>query len=562
MPTPTPTPTDLTDRPVSPTSASRDWSFPAVSPTPEPTRNIRTPPRRAIWVLASGGLGGWVVSASTLRGAGGTMYALLTVVALLASGVFGEGRRQPLVLTLGAGLFGVFLVIRDSPWLSFLNISALIVFLVMAALLAAEGSLFNGSRSWIGDRISVVFESYFRAFRLAARLLRGRVSSRNDGAKPGRKVSYKGLFLATPLLMCLIPLLMTSDAVFSRVFSLPVSLFASLPTPSTEAIFAIGVCAYLAAVLVAMTVAGDPTRRVGLSVDGTDKSRAFSTRDVATACWAVNVVLGMFAISQIVAATNLATKLVKAPPSYEAIAKRGFFPLLVASVLILTSFAISHALLAADGRSSRSFLVPAQVLVVLSLVVVAVASRRLYMGAQVWGLTMLRVMSQMFVIWLAAMFVLIGVWQQRRSSRSWLPGAALIVAAALLVVLNIAPTERLVVRWNISSGFAPAASDGISDDTSDGPSLSRISGLSSCRYYDDKWHGQNDDARPALLGWIRSEVQQNRATNECARELLGCDQATKSNGLNWNLARSRGASLRSKACREFPSVPLQVAPPS
>lgn len=552
-----------------PTSGPLQFHAPPLVPR-IPARTFRAVDRRALAALVAGMFGcslGW---ASGWTDVGGALYALLTGISLIASGVLGRRRIEPFSWTVLAMSFGVLLVVRDSPWLVLLNICALVVLFVVAAITSHTGSVFDAQRWWIGDRLVVLCASFVRAFSVAAHLIQMAAPKRSkpispvfgDGedrvpsagvSKRSAVISGKGVLLALPLLLCIVPLLMTGDAVFSNLLTLPASLISELPTPSFSNWFALVWGGYLAAVLLAIATAGAIVRRetsattstVEFGVaDGIARDRVFSGRDVASAMWLVNLVLAAFAGSQAIAATSLAQRIVDEPLSYEAIAKRGFFPLLFASVLILCSFMVAHSLVSSETRSTIAFRIPSQTLVVLSLVLVLAASRRLFMGAEIWGLTMLRVLSQTFAIWVATVFIGIGVWQLRPAGRSWVPGLSLTAAAVLLMALNLAPIERLVVRWNVNQGLT----------------TSQKSGLSACQYYDDSWHGRNDDAIAELAPWLQSEVTAGRASNDCARRLLGCsdlpsDIASGSpsrTGLRWNLASSSGNAIRAKLCPTFP----------
>jgi Domain of unknown function (DUF4173) len=517
-------------------------------------------------VLIAGGFGAWAASSSGLSSIGGALYAVLTAVALGISGVFGAGRRSPAALSLSAAIFGAFLMIHDSPWLTGLNICALIVLLAAAGFTAHEHSIFDASLGWIGDRLLVTCGSSMRAFSIPLeawgipqkerRQRRTSALAAEGQGSPSRRSPLKGIVLVTPLLLVVVPLLMIGDAVFSKLLSVPIRLLSATPLPSAIDVFVGGWGLYAAAALVAISTAGGLVVHTesARSLAALRRTKTFAARDVHLALWIMNVVLGLFAISQLIAATTLANRMLDSPLTYEAIAKRGFFPLLVASVFVLGAFVVAHSMTSEDERRSRLFRLPAQLLVVLSLLLVAAASRRLVMGAQVWGLTMLRVMSQTFAVWLAIVFVAVGVYQHRVSSRSWVPGSSLVAAASLLLLLNVVPTEQLVVHWNVTSGFTATklVSDEL-DTLSDGDG-SRSGGLSSCRYYADSWHGRNDDALPALVGWLRTEVKADRATNECARRLLGCNDVPSTNGLSWNLARWNANDIRISTCREFPYV--------
>ncbi len=123
-----------------------------------------------------------------------------------------------------------------------------------------------------------------------------------------------------------------------------------------------------------------------------------------------------------------------------------------------------------DPATRRRFVLLGEAAVALTLVVVFVALRRLELYQNAFGLTMLRLYSQVFAAWMGGVFfllaaVLAGVGQ----GRSWLPATAAAAGLAALLALNVANPEAMVVRHNVdfaaSSGrFDPAYLVELSDD--------------------------------------------------------------------------------------------------
>jgi hypothetical protein len=98
--------------------------------------------------------------------------------------------------------------------------------------------------------------------------------------------------------------------------------------------------------------------------------------------------------------------------------------------------------------------------------IVTSAVRRLFVYEDAFGLTMLRLFSTVFAVWVGAVFVLLGarllgVGGQRR----WLLGASTALGLALLLVLNVADVEAVVARRNVArADFDPAHAAQLSDD--------------------------------------------------------------------------------------------------
>ena len=135
--------------------------------------------------------------------------------------------------------------------------------------------------------------------------------------------------------------------------------------------------------------------------------------------------------------------------SYADYVHQGFGQLTLATVLTLATIAVAVRKApretAADRRILRLVL---GTLCLLTLVVVASALFRMAVYQQAYGFTVMRVLVDAFELWLGVLVVLVIVAGARMSGW-WLPRAALVSGAALLLALGLANPEALVARLNI-----------------------------------------------------------------------------------------------------------------
>ncbi|GAA2085403.1 DUF4153 domain-containing protein [Actinomadura alba] len=154
---------------------------------------------------------------------------------------------------------------------------------------------------------------------------------------------------------------------------------------------------------------------------------------------------------------------------YAEYARQGFFQLVLVTVLVVVVVAVAVRLAprgdAADRAVVRSLL---GALCGLTLVVVAVALRRLYLYEEAYGWTRLRLWVHAFELWLGLVIVLIAAAGIRLRA-TWLPravaasgGAALIALAALNPDGFIA--ERNIARYEQSGKIDIAYLRGLSAD--------------------------------------------------------------------------------------------------
>ncbi|GAA5025057.1 hypothetical protein GCM10023258_17620 [Terrabacter aeriphilus] len=145
--------------------------------------------------------------------------------------------------------------------------------------------------------------------------------------------------------------------------------------------------------------------------------------------------------------------------TYAAYVHQGFGQLMAATLLTLATVAL--AVRKAPQASARDRLVLRSVLgalCALTLVVVASALHRMDLYQQAYGFTVLRVLVDAVELWLGLLVVLVLVAGIRLRG-SWLPRAALLSAAVLLLVGGLANPEAWVAQRNLDRYVSTGAVD-------------------------------------------------------------------------------------------------------
>jgi hypothetical protein len=123
--------------------------------------------------------------------------------------------------------------------------------------------------------------------------------------------------------------------------------------------------------------------------------------------------------------------------TYAEYARRGFWQLLVVTVLVLAVVAIAVRYAPQANRSDRvTVRVLLGLLCALTLVIVAVALRRLYLYEEAYGWTRLRLWVHAFELWMGVVVVLIAIAGIRLRA-AWLPRAVAASGAAGLLALSL-----------------------------------------------------------------------------------------------------------------------------
>ena len=129
--------------------------------------------------------------------------------------------------------------------------------------------------------------------------------------------------------------------------------------------------------------------------------------------------------------------------TYAEYARSGFFQLLAVAVITLGVLLLLRAAteLASPGQRA-TFTAVAEMAVALTVVIVVVAVRRLNLYEDAFGLTMLRLYSELFSYWIGAVFLFLGAALAGVGhGRGWLVGAAVAAGLALLLA-STSPTRR------------------------------------------------------------------------------------------------------------------------
>jgi len=176
--------------------------------------------------------------------------------------------------------------------------------------------------------------------------------------------------------------------------------------------------------------------------------------------------------------------------------------------------------------------------VALTMTLVVVAYQRLDLYIDTFGLTMLRLFSSLFTIWVGVVLALLAaalVWPGRRAGdappRAWFGPAAAAAGLALLLGLNVVNPEAVVVRHNGEAGQAAERVRGATG-TFDPEYVSHLS----------------DDAVPAVARLIPSLGVREQ---EVALARIGCGdpEPVHRGWAAWNFSRSEAEAARGRVCR-------------
>ncbi|HWI04235.1 MAG TPA: DUF4173 domain-containing protein [Acidimicrobiales bacterium] len=365
---------------------------------------------------------------SGVAGLAGSLLVLAVVAGVLAS------RRvagvEAACVVAAALPFGVFLSVRVSPWLLPLDIVAIAGLLLLGASLSGGGRLFDLPVPTLA----------VRALHAAAH---GLAAPAYLAAPLGRRrpvAVLAGAGLALPLLVVLGLLLASADAVFAGFFT----WWASPEDVITHAVL-LGAGMWGMAGLLRLSSAEPAPAPPELPY-------RLGHVEATVVVGSLVALFSAFAVAQVIAVAGGASRVLEtAGLTYAEYARQGFFQLLAVAAITLVALVGLRAVTDLSNPAHRlRFTVLGEVAIALTLVILAVALRRLGLYTQAYGLTMLRLFSLVFALWIATVLVLAGAALAGvAAGRAWFAGAALVAGLALLLGLNVVNPEAVVARHNV-----------------------------------------------------------------------------------------------------------------
>jgi hypothetical protein len=383
---------------------------------------------------------GVAVDALMFHSLPGVGVPLAAAIALAVGVAVARPRRTAFAFLAAAMALAGFAAIRTSPPLVFFD-------LVGAGALVVAGASFSRAgeplRASLGRYVSAAW-SAFVSIPGGARLAVAPAAGLGRGVRSPRiRTVGRSVAVAVPLLVVFGVLLASADAVFARVVSTPLRV--AMPETFLTHVVGTGVAALAVATLVVASGRTVPDRLVVAPTSGLGRA------PWVTALAAVDAMLLLFvAIQFAYLFGGRSAVLADTGLTYAEYARSGFWQLLAVSGLTLGVVAAGWTFARRSTGADRMwFTILSCLLIVLTLVVLASAFRRLTLYEQEFGFTRLRILVHATILLLAAVLVatLVGVLTGRVR---WVTTVALGLATLTLVGLNVVNLDRTVAEHNLA----------------------------------------------------------------------------------------------------------------
>ena len=337
-------------------------------------------------------------------------------------------------------LFAGFVAWRDSAFLTFLNVCAVLACLSVAAWGRAGRLRLRGLSGYALSSI------YSGAFAVAGPIPTAVSDTRWDGIsrdgwrRPVLSVLL-GLCIAAPLLFVFGGLLIAADAVFADIASRTFDFDAAqIFSHAFLILFLAWISAGFLRAALGKHDAPDPSieRPNAISLGPVEVGVALGLLDALFLAFVIVQARYLFGGAQRVAAGL----------TYAEYARSGFFELVAVVALVVPVLLLAHWLFVAGRRGRLLFGMLTMMTVALVLVIMASAMWRMNLYYEAFGLTELRFYATAFIVWLGAIlaFLTATVIQNRRSRfASWTIASCF----AAVIALNAMNPDALIARANI-----------------------------------------------------------------------------------------------------------------
>ena len=375
--------------------------------------------------------------------------------AIAAMGLFTGGLLYLLPYRRGGGAYMAFcalsyllsaftMVLTDSSMGAFLSISTMLVLSGITLMeLMSLGRRKKGTIRCMADWFQTVFSLPFGNMGAAFYALFRKKGE--DGSVEKRKINTViiGILCAIPVLLMVIPLLMGADGAFEELMDrISVEYFTELPV---TVIFGVGLFILFFGQHFATRFEKKEEPCCEKTGGGVDT--AFMVTFLSVIC----LVYVLYLVSQLAYFFQAFAGLLPKDYTVAQYARRGFFEMTTVCVinLGLLLFTLLAARKKENGKEPVFIRILAVFLTLFSLVLIATAMSKMNLYIHSFGMTYLRLITSVFMIFLCVVFCTMGLWIFLRK----LPYMRVAVVTAVILVLGLsfADPARVVADYNVNA---------------------------------------------------------------------------------------------------------------
>ena len=260
---------------------------------------------------------------------------------------------------------------------------------------------------------------------------------------------FLGLLIGTPFIMIVVFLLSSADATFKNIFDNLFNFDISIPKNIGTLIWSLPMATYLYALIYGSSIEDNSK---SFNIDKFNKTMDNAASIPRLSLYTVNAVICCFYILFIgIQATYFIDILGGSLPTdftYSDYARRGFFELLTVALINIV-FIVVAKILSVKNENNKYMRIHILLNSILTLVLISVAFAKMYLYISTYGLTTLRIIPSVFMIFLCFVFAFIIMGEFKKN----FPVTKLSFYAGniLFVLLCLANIDAVVARYNLNA---------------------------------------------------------------------------------------------------------------
>ena len=260
---------------------------------------------------------------------------------------------------------------------------------------------------------------------------------------------FLGLLIGTPFIVIVIFLLSSADATFNNIFDNLFNFDISIPKNIGTLIWSLPMATYLYALIYGSSIEDNSK---SFNIDKFNKTMDNAASIPRLSLYTVNAVICCFYILFIgIQATYFIDILGGSLPAdftYSDYARRGFFELLAVALINIVFIAVAK-ILSVKNENNKYMRIHIILNSILTLVLISVAFAKMYLYISTYGLTTLRIIPSVFMIFLCFVFAFIIMGEFKKN----FPVTKLSFYAGniLFVLLCLANIDAVVARYNLNA---------------------------------------------------------------------------------------------------------------
>ena len=260
---------------------------------------------------------------------------------------------------------------------------------------------------------------------------------------------FLGLLIGTPFIMIVIFLLSSADATFKNIFDNLFNLDISVPKNIGTLIWSLPMATYLYALIYGSSIEDNSK---SFNIDKFNKTMDNAASIPRLSLYTVNSVICCFYILfigiQAIYFIDILGGSLPADFTYSDYARRGFFELLTVALINIV-FIVVAKILSVKNENNKYMRIHILLNSILTLVLISVAFAKMYLYISTYGLTTLRIIPSVFMIFLCFVFAFIIMGEFKKN----FPVTKLSFYAGniLFVLLCLANIDAVVARYNLNA---------------------------------------------------------------------------------------------------------------